>query len=383
MDPRAEPPRQHGGLRAAWSLARPYWRNDRIEWGMLAALVASTLAIVWINVRFSDWNNAFYDALQAHDLGIFWRQLLVFGVLAAAYIALAVVRLVVQQHLLIRWREGMTEHLLALWLRPGTPCRVGASELDNPDQRLTEDIRSFAGATLDIGLGLLNAVVTLLSFIFILWRLSGRLHVPWPSPGWELPGHLVWIAILYSAAGSAVVHRLGAPLAPANARQQQVEADFRYALVQVRDHAEAIALARGEPAEHHRLRTFFGAIRANWTQLIGYNKRLAAFNAGYGQVAGLSAACRGSALLRRPDATRWPHADGPGLRAGAGGPELVCRCLRQRGRVASDRASTVRVQEPAGRGCAAGPCGGGGRAGRHASRAASSQPGGRPLRPTR
>ena len=280
MDAQGKP-----GLRAAWTLARPYWRRDRLAWGMLAALIASTLSIVWINVRFSTWNNDFYDALQAHDLALFWRQILVFGVLAAAYIALAVARLNMQQRLLIRWREGMTEQLLARWLQPGTPCRVNAGELDNPDQRIAEDIRSFAGTTLELGLGLLNAVVTLLSFIVILWQLSGRLHVPWPAHGWDLPGHLVWIAIVYSAAGSVIVHWLGAPLISANVRQQQVEADFRYGLVQVRDHAEVIALARGEPAEHRRLRSLFEAIRGNWSLLIRYNKRLTAFSAGYAQAA--------------------------------------------------------------------------------------------------
>lgn len=284
-----KPPLWRDGLREAWSLGTPFWRAQRSAWWQLAALVALTLSIVWVNVRFNAWNSAFYDALQAHDLQAFWRQLAIFGLLACGYIVLAVVRLVTQQRLVIRWRQSMTEQMLAEWLRPGTPYRLGSAApggtLDNPDQRVADDIRSFVGSTLDLALGLLNSGVTLLSFVAILWGLSGSLHVAWPSPGWTLPGYMVWVAVAYAFAGSWIVRRLGAPLVTTNAQQQQVEADFRYGLVQVRDHAEAIALARGEGAEHQRLRARFTAIRDNWNLLIRYNKRLTWFSAGYGQLA--------------------------------------------------------------------------------------------------
>jgi putative ATP-binding cassette transporter len=283
---KAKTPLWRDGLHEAWSLGAPFWRAQRSAWWQLAALVALTLSIVWVNVRFNAWNSAFYDALQAHDLQAFWRQLAIFGLLACAYIVLAVVRLVTQQRLVISWRQDMTEQMLAQWLRPGTPYRLGSkTPLDNPDQRVAEDVRSFVSSTLDLALGLLNSSVTLLSFVTILWGLSGSLHVAWPSPGWNLPGYMVWVAVAYAFAGSWIVRRLGAPLVPTNARQQQVEADFRYGLVQVRDHAEAIALARGEGAEHQRLRARFTAIRDNWNQLIRYNKRLTWFSAGYGQLA--------------------------------------------------------------------------------------------------
>lgn len=279
------------GLRDAWSLAAPFWRHDRRGWWQLAVTVALTLAIVWLNVRFSEWNNTFYDALQARDLAVFWRQLGVFGLLAAAFIVLAVVRQVVQQRLVMHWRTGLTEQLLGRWLSPGTPYRLGATGvaagLDNPDQRIADDIRSFVTSSLDLVLGLLNATVTLLSFVTILWGLSGSFTVGWPEPGWVLPGYMVWVAIAYAGIGSWIVRRLGAPLVPTNARQQRVEADFRYALVQVRDHAEAIALARGEGAEHHRLRDRFDAIRDNWNDVIRYNKRLTWFSSGYSQLANI------------------------------------------------------------------------------------------------
>lgn len=122
------------------------------------------------------------------------------------------------------------------------------------------------------------------SFVGILWGLSGALSVP-IGAGVAIPGYRVWVAIAYALIGTWITHRLGRPLIDLNGEQQKVEADFRYALVQVRDHAEAIALARGEPREHVRLSTGFEAIRANWFALIRTTKRLTWFSAGYGQVA--------------------------------------------------------------------------------------------------
>jgi len=278
------------GLRAAWRLARPFWRRDgRARW-QLAGLVALTLVTVWINVRLSAWNAAFYDALQAHRVDAFWRQLAVFGALAAFYIAVAVARLVVQQRLVMRWRAALTDSLLGRWLAPGTPYRLAQAlpdgiAVDNPDQRVAEDARNFTAATLDLALGLLNAGVTLVSFVAILWTLSGTVDLPAPLDGWQLHGGMVWAALVYSLVGSLLVRRIGAPLVPATVAQQRVEADFRYALVQVRDHAEAIALQRGEGAERRRIADRFEAVRANWEQLIGCTKRLTLFNAGYAQLA--------------------------------------------------------------------------------------------------
>lgn len=285
------PPAQglHRALADAWALAVPFWRapGQGRAWSQLASVVALTLSAVWLNVRFSDWNNAFYNTLQNHDLGAFWHQLGVFGLLAAVFIVVAVYRQYLQQLLFMRWRTWLTERLQQGWLRPGTAYRIGAGgshRIDNPDQRIAEDARGFVSSTLDLGLGLLNASVTLLSFAGILWRLSGDLALPF-SGGVVMYGYMLWVALGYSLLGSWVVQRLGRPLVALNGEQQRVEADFRYALVQVREHAEAIALARGEAREGGRLRDRFGAVRANWAALIRTTKRLTWFSAGYGQLA--------------------------------------------------------------------------------------------------
>jgi len=278
------------GLRDAWRLSRPFWRRDGHARWQLLAVTALTLVTVWINVRLSAWNAAFYDALQQRRLAAFWHQLAVFGALAALYIAVAVARLVIQQRLVMRWRAALTESLLGRWLQPGTPYRLAHAvpeghAVDNPDQRLAEDVREFTSTTLELALGLLNAGVTLVSFVTILWALSGAMDLPAPFDQWQLHGGMVWAALAYALAGSVLVRWIGAPLVPTNVAQQRVEADFRYALVQVRDHAEAIALQRGEAAEQRRIVHRFDAIRANWERLITFTKRLTLFNAGYAQLA--------------------------------------------------------------------------------------------------
>jgi vitamin B12/bleomycin/antimicrobial peptide transport system ATP-binding/permease protein len=198
--------RSAGGLRQVisdgWALARPFWRapGERRAWLLLGAVIALTLGSVWLNLQFSQWNNSFYNSLQNHDLPGFWRQLGVFGVLATAFIVVAVYRQYLQQLLFMRWRTWLTHALQDRWLQPGTAYRLGArvvDGIDNPDQRISEDARGFVSSTLDIGLGLLNATLTLLSFVGILWGLSGRLRLP-IGTGVLVPGAMVWVALAYS-----------------------------------------------------------------------------------------------------------------------------------------------------------------------------------------
>src|SRR6185369_5199301 len=190
----------------AWSLIRPFWRErtQRRAWLLLIAVVMLTLAGVWLNVRFSVWNNRFYDTLQSRNLHDFWRQLGVFGMLAAAYIVAAVYRQYLQQVLSMQWRTWLTRDLQRRWLQPGTAYRLGlhsGHDIDNPDQRIAEDARALTSSTLDLGLGLLNACVTLVSFVGILWGLSGSLKLPGAS-GFAVPGYMVFVALAYSMLGS-------------------------------------------------------------------------------------------------------------------------------------------------------------------------------------
>src|SRR5271167_1530369 len=173
---------KQGFLRRAWDMALPYWKSDE-KWaarGLLAAIVALNLFSVWLNVRFNSWYNDFYNALQQYDWPEFWWQFAIFGLIAAALIVVAVYSFYLRGILHIRWRRWLTERFLRTWLEGQAYYRMQLNQAttDNPDQRISEDLDSYATTSLALSIGLLNSVVTLLSFLTILWTLSGSLTIP-------------------------------------------------------------------------------------------------------------------------------------------------------------------------------------------------------------
>jgi putative ATP-binding cassette transporter len=279
-----------GFLREAWRLAWPYWRSEE-KWsaiGLTIAVVALNLVAVWINVRLNLWNRDFYDALQNYDWAGFWYQFGIFGLIAAGWIAVAVYQLYLRQILHIRWRRWLTERSLKGWLGNQAYYRIqiDQSTTDNPDQRIADDLDSFATLTLSLSLGMLNSLVTLISFLFILWSLSGALSIPlWGGHSLDIPGYLVFAAFIYAVLGTWFTHWIGRPLAGLMFNQQRFEADFRFSLVRLREHAESVAFYGGEQHEYGVFDFRFGRIVANWWDIIRRRKRLTWFTAGYQQVA--------------------------------------------------------------------------------------------------
>jgi putative ATP-binding cassette transporter len=275
-------------LRDAWTLIRPYWFSED-RWagrGLLLLVIGLTLGLVYLNVLFNRWNNTFYNALQDKDYAAFWSQLIRFTWLAALFIVVAVYQLYLNQMLQIRWRRWLTERYLGAWLADGAYYRMQltASETDNPDQRIAEDLRLFVSATLTLGIGGMRAVVTLVAFIGILWGLSGSLTIP-IGAGWTIPGYMVWAALLYATVGTWLTNLIGRPLVGLNFDQQRYEADFRFGLVRFRENAEGVALYRGEADELRSFRDRFAAVVDNWWGIMRRQKRLTWFTAGYGQAA--------------------------------------------------------------------------------------------------
>jgi putative ATP-binding cassette transporter len=274
-------------LATVWRIAIPYFRSED-KWmarGLLAAVIVIELAVVGLNVLFNRWNNVFYNALQERNLDVFTYQLGYFSFLAAIFIALRVYQLYLNQWLQIRWRRWMTDRYLGGWLSHGNHYRMQlqGDAADNPDQRIAEDTQLFVDRTLTLGVGLLSSVVTLASFVVILWGLSDAAPLHVFGRDIPIPGYLVWAALIYAVIGTVLTHLIGSPLMGLNFQQQQYEADFRFNLVRARENAEQIALLRGEPVERLRLSSRFQRVVGNWLDIMSRTKKLTAFTASYSQ----------------------------------------------------------------------------------------------------
>ena len=276
-------------FRGAWRITAPYWKSEErwSAYGLLAVVVGLSLGLVYINVLITEWYNGFYDALQHYNETAFWADMLRFSWLAGLYIAGYVYQLYLGEMLQIRWRRWMTHHYLKDWLSDRAYYRMQllSDGTDNPDQRIADDISAFIRGILKLGLGLLSSVVTIASFITMLWMLSNRLTIPIDGQKWEIPGYLVWAALIYSVAGTWIMLKLGRPLIGLSFNQQRFDADFRFNLVRVRENTESIALYGGEDQEHKGLGERFASIFRNYWAIMRRQKIINWFSAGYGQAA--------------------------------------------------------------------------------------------------
>ena len=276
-------------LAAVWRIAAPYFRSDD-KWagrGLLAAVIVIELASVFLTVLFNRWNNVFYNALQEKDQAVFIYQIGYFCVLATFWVGLKVYQTYLNQWLQIRWRRWMTGRYLGDWLHDANHYRMQllGDAADNPDQRIAEDTQRFVEQTLALGIGLLSSVVTLASFVVILWGLSNEAPLHLFGNDIEIPGYLVWGALIYALLGTVLTHLIGRPLVGLNFQQQRYEADFRFNLVRARENAEQIALLRGEPAERSRLLSRFAMVVENWLGIMSRTKKVTAFTSSYAQAA--------------------------------------------------------------------------------------------------
>ncbi|MDB5794312.1 MAG: ABC-type transport system, permease and ATPase component [Noviherbaspirillum sp.] len=273
---------------AVWKLIRPFWYSEE-KWkarGLLATVVALALGMVYLDVQFNTWNRDFYNALETKNFDQFKAQLWRFSYLAFIYIGVAIYRIYLMQALEIKWRAWMTRQYMAEWLDNQAYYRIEQTRsADNPDQRIAEDLNLLTVGTLTLSLGLLSSVVTLVSFIGILWSVSGPISFMLGASEVTIPGYMVWFAIGYAGIGSALVWWIGKPLVTQNFNQQRFEADFRFGLIRIRENAEAVALYRGEEEEQVQLSHRFARIYTNWWQIMRTTKRLNVASTFYAQFA--------------------------------------------------------------------------------------------------
>lgn len=251
--------------------------------GIVAVIIATAVA----QVRLNAWNQPFYDAVERKDVYEFFRQLLVFGVIASSLLVLNVTQAWINLMIQLRLREWITRDLIAEWLKDKRAFKLArASEVGaNPDQRIHQDGEHLTTLSADLGIGLFQSGLLLLSFIGVLWGLSSGVVLWFGEYSVSVPGYMVWCALLYSAVGSWLSWRVGRPLVTLNADRYAREADLRSALVQTYEHVDAVALYAREQHEADRLDVLLAAVLASVRKIVGASARLTWVTAGYGWLA--------------------------------------------------------------------------------------------------
>ena len=271
-----------------WRLVNPYFRSE--EWPiaitLLVGAISLTLGVVVLEVLFNDWNRRFYDSIQNKNEAVFWREIFYFSGIAAVWICFYIARAVVSPYLRLRWRRWLTRRYLAHWLDNRGYYRIELQRsVDNADQRIAEDLRQLGEYTMQLFLGLLGAVATLISFVIILWTLSGPLSLAFIGINAEIPGYMAIVAVVYAFAGTFLANLVGRRLIPLNFQKQRFEANFRFGLVRVRENAEGIALYNGEQREAEALNARFADVFANGWRVLFTQAQLVFYQSSYSQLA--------------------------------------------------------------------------------------------------
>lgn len=272
-----------------WYLTKSYWQSEEKKkaFWLLTCIIALTLGIVFMLVQLNTWNNSFYSALQNYDAEKISSELIHFSWLAAIYIILAVYSYYLQQTLILHWRRWLTTRFIDIWLQNKTyyNLQMFGKDTDNPDQRISEDVRQFVEMTLGFSIGILKSLCTFISFVFILYQLSGPLSFSFMGKTWTIHGYMLWASLLYSVLGTYITHVVGRKLVKLNFIQQRYEADFRFSMIRLRESAESVAFYRGEAQEGRVFKNRFKLLLDNFWQLVNKQKQLVFLNSGYSQIA--------------------------------------------------------------------------------------------------
>jgi len=284
---------KRGIWREGWRLAKPYWSSEdkRWAWGLLAVVVVLNFIAVAIIIGLNIWRKFVFDALQHYDEAEFLFQLGVFAVLSVAQIVCLVYQTYLGQMLQIRWRRWLTRRYLNAWLDERAYYRLQVVDpgTDNPDQRISDDLDRFTKHTISLTVGttgFLNAGLTVVSFLLILWQISGPLTIPLgPLGEFVVPGYMVWVGLIYAVGGTWLSFKIGRPLVRLNFDQQRYEADFRFSLVRLRENTESVALYRGEGRELDNFTGRFTNVVNNFWAIMKRVKLLGWYTRTYDQVA--------------------------------------------------------------------------------------------------
>jgi putative ATP-binding cassette transporter len=278
------PPDTDGETGSQWflfrflRLAAPFFTSEErwTAWLVTGGLIGLTLLQIGIAIRLNIWNRDFFNSLENRDWDAFLYQMGLFALLASATMGVAVYQTYVKQLLQLRWRRWLTAKLVDRWLAEGRYYQLGfiGAGVDNPDQRISENTKHTTEQAVEFALGIFDKAITLGSFIGILWMVSGALDVSLGGWSFHIPGYMVFAALLYAAIGSSLTYLVGRPIVAANLRQNATEADYRFALVRLRENSEAVGMIGGERDEKKVLTNHFGDVLASTMGLMRTQRRL-------------------------------------------------------------------------------------------------------------
>jgi vitamin B12/bleomycin/antimicrobial peptide transport system ATP-binding/permease protein len=265
--------------RALW--AAPV-RNTLVLLAIALFLIIAVTA--YGQIRLNRWNQPFYDALSHRNFTEFLVQLGIFGIIAGTLLVLNVAQRWFGEMLKLKLRQGLVHDLVQNWMVPGRAFRLAnAGDIGvNPDQRMHEDARHLTELSTDLGLGLLQDSILLVTFITILWGLSNDFVFHWGGRQIAIPGYMVWTAIIYSGSASLLSYWVGRNLVNRNADRYAREANLRFSLVRVNEHIDAIALGAGEAIEARRIEADFAGVLLAMRKLVTGLTNLTWVTAGYG-----------------------------------------------------------------------------------------------------
>jgi putative ATP-binding cassette transporter len=291
MAPDSAPPEgaaQESFLRRFGRLTAEYFNSaeKRRARSLAAGVLALTLLQIAIQVRFNIWNRDFFNALETRDRAAFFGQMGLFLALTLGSMATAVFQLYIRQLLQLHWRQWLVLRLQHRWLEDGRHYQLNflPDAADNPDQRISENTRWATAMAVEMAVGLVTSVLMLVSFVGILWTLSGPLHVAFGANEFDIPGYMVWAALLYAGIGSGLTWFIGRPMVEINVRRNEAESDHRFALIRLRESSEGVALIRGEADEERGLAGAFGHVVTVMKDLMRSERRLMWLTSAYGML---------------------------------------------------------------------------------------------------
>lgn len=268
--------------RRVWSLTKPYWTShDKYRaWSLLAILLVLGFLVVRVQVDVNDLTRQFYDALQQYQPSTAIRLALRYVLLVIVFAMLLAVSSYVGNTLVNRWRRWLTQYYLERWLDRYAFYRMPlyGQAVDNPDQRISDDVESFTATTLSLFNGFYATLIQLVTFTIVLWRLSGTFHLNIHTWHVAIPGYLVWCALLYAAISTGITMWIGRRLRSLNYQQQHYNADLRFGLMRVRENADSLALMNAAQIEKQRLLSIYQPIYRNFARLIVVGSQLTLFN---------------------------------------------------------------------------------------------------------